>query len=155
MKRLSARIPAVALAALCAIVIATGVVQYRWIDEASNAQDAQRISRIREGLERVGSALDLQVTRAVLVFSRPGSDGPLTPDGVEQRWAEWTTAPAARLVAGVTVLESTVSAWQRRSWGRAATVDPASVVGDTGPAVSTKGGPVRLLADSRAVFVGD
>jgi hypothetical protein len=73
-----------------------GVLQYRWIDEVSRAQESKATSRLREEVRLIVDALDTEITRAVLVFTTP--DGKMD-DALERAWATWKQgAPWPRVV---------------------------------------------------------
>jgi signal transduction histidine kinase len=156
--RPSATLSAVSLVALVAVVIAAGALQYRWIGEASDAQEARTLARVRESVEQVAHALDAEIARAVLVFTRPDGARGATGDTIERAWAAWNAGASwPHLVSGVTLLQSNGNAWQTRTWGEAHAVEPSSVVDSSGlgPSQSsaTNDGAVRVFARTRAIFL--
>jgi hypothetical protein len=62
---------ALSLATLSVVALALGVLQYRWIDEVSQAQETRERSRLREEVRLIADALDTEITRAALVFTVP------------------------------------------------------------------------------------
>ena len=146
---------ALSLALLVVVVFALAVLQYRWIDQVSEAQEARATSRVRENLRRITDAFDVEITRAVLVFTMSPVPWETTRDKLEQAWATWNhDAPWPRIVSGLWYLESDDNGWQPHSWGAAGTLDPRSIL----PADDlVPGGPsgdvVHLEVQGRALFV--
>ena len=65
------KLHALSLATLVVVALALGVLQYRWIDEVSQAQETRERSRLREEVRLIADALDTEITRAALVFTVP------------------------------------------------------------------------------------
>src|ERR1700716_432753 len=109
---------ALSLATLAIVVLALGWLQYRWIDEVSQAQEAQAKSRLREAVRLISDALDTEITRAALVFTLPPAPVSETYNALEQRWAAWNhDAPWPQIVFGVSIVEATDAGWRTRSLG--------------------------------------
>jgi signal transduction histidine kinase len=151
-------LPVVSLVALFAIVIAAGALQYRWIGEASDAQEARTLTRVRESVGRIADVLDAEISRAMLVFTSPIGPGAVTDVTIEGAWAAWNRdAPWPRVVSGLTLLQSTGDRWNTRTWGEASTFDPMSIMGasrsEPSPSSRADEGPVRVYAIPRTLFI--
>ena len=89
------------LGILGVVLVALAILQYRWIDEASRAQEAGAKSRLDEGVSRISDALDTEVARAALVFTLPPGPASGLYDALAERWAIWNgDAPGRRLFSG-------------------------------------------------------
>lgn len=79
----------VVLMGLCSIL---GVLQYRWIDEASRAERDRLRSFLRDALIRASTALNADLTAAVAAFLPAGRppDRPMTPAELEQAYEDWS-----------------------------------------------------------------
>jgi signal transduction histidine kinase len=143
------------LGTLVVVVFALAVLQYRWIDQVSEAQETRATSRVRESLRLVTDALDAEITRAVVVFTMLPAPGQAMSDQLEHAWASWNhDAPWPRIVSGISFLESDDNGWRPRSWGAAGTLDPRSILplDDLVPERG-RGDVVHLEVQGRALFV--
>ena len=70
------------LGILGVVLVALAILQYRWIDEASRAQEAGAKARLHEGVRLISDALDAEIARAALVFTLL----PARPPGYTTRW---------------------------------------------------------------------
>jgi signal transduction histidine kinase len=153
--RLRWNLHALSLAALVAVVFALAVLQYRWIDQASTAQEARAASRVRESLRRITDAFDVEITRAVLLFTMPPMQGETARGKLEQTWAAWNRGtPWPRIVSAIWYLESGDDDWVPYSWGDAPALDPHSILPRDD---LVRGGPggdvVHLEVRGRALFI--
>jgi signal transduction histidine kinase len=150
---------ALSLATLVIVVFALGFLQYRWIDEVSEAQETRAKSRLREEVGLIADAFDAEVTRAVLVFTSPPVSGESMHDKLEQTWVAWNRdAPWPRVVAGVWFLEPKDSGWNTRAWGDAGALDPRSIPGaeavvNPRPLGTNEGGAVYAEARKLTLIV--
>src|SRR5262245_24067345 len=146
---------ALSMTAVAVVVVMLALLQYRWIDEVSAAQEARAASRVREILRRITDAFDVEITRAVLLFSMPPMPGETTRDKLEQAWARWHhEAPWPRIVSGLWYLESDDHGWRAHSWGVDGTLDLRSLLqGDDLVASGREGDVVHLEARRRALIV--
>jgi signal transduction histidine kinase len=120
---------ALTLAMLVVVVFALAILQYRWIDQLSEAQETRATSRTRENVTRLTDAFDSEITRAVLAFTIPPGVGETMHDKLEQAWATWNhDAPWPRIVSAIWYLDSDDNGWHPRSWGAAGTLDPRSIL---------------------------
>jgi signal transduction histidine kinase len=120
---------ALSLATLGVVVFVLAVLQYRWIDEVSEAQESRLRSRLRDDLRLIGDAFDVEITRAVLAFTVPRAPWEPMNDQLEQAWLTWNRdAPWPRVVSGIWYLEAEDNGWRTQSWGTTGTVDPLSVL---------------------------
>jgi signal transduction histidine kinase len=146
---------ALSLATLVLVVFALAVLQYRWIDQLSEAQEARTTSRVRENLRRITDAVDTEITRAVLVFTMPSMPGDMTRDNLEQAWATWhRDAPWPRIVSALWYLESADNGWRPHSWGDASTLDPRSILPRDDLVRDGPRGDLYLEVDGLAVSIG-
>jgi signal transduction histidine kinase len=119
---------ALSLATLVTVVLVLGWLQYRWIDEVSQAQEARAKSRLREIVRLISDALDTEVTRAGVVFTLPPAPDSAMYEALEERWATWNhDAPWPQIVSGVSLVESTGAGWQVSSFGDSGTFDLRSI----------------------------
>jgi Histidine kinase-, DNA gyrase B-, and HSP90-like ATPase len=146
---------ALSLAMLAVIVFVLAVLQYRWIDQVSEAQEARATSRVREKLRLVTDAFDAEITRAVLAFTNPSALGAPVPDKLEQAWTTWKhEAPWPGIVSGVAYLESDDDGWKLHSWGAAGALDPRSLLpADDLVPERTGGAVLHVQVQGRALFV--
>jgi signal transduction histidine kinase len=146
---------ALSLAMLLVVVFALAVMQYRWINQVSEAQEASATSRVREKLRVVTDAFDAEITRAVLVFTSPSPLSAPRPDRLEQVWTTWNReAPWPRIVSGISYLESNEDGWKVRSWGASSALDPRSMLpADDLVPQGARGGVLHLQAHGGALFV--
>jgi signal transduction histidine kinase len=143
------------LAALAAVVFALGALQYRWIDQVSAAQEARAESHVRETLSRVTDAFDVEITRAVLLFTMPLMPGESTWNKLDEAWAIWNhDAPWPAIMSGLWYLESDAHGWHPHSWGAAGTLDQHSILqgNDLVPG-GTPGDVVHLEVRGRTLFL--
>jgi signal transduction histidine kinase len=145
---------AVALAMLVVVVFALAVLQYRWIDQVSEAQEARATSRMRENLRLVTDAFDAEITRAVLAFTVPPAARETMHDRLDQAWVTWNhEAPWPRIVSGLWYLKGDNNGWHPRSWGAEGTLDPRSILPDDDLVPSgRRGDVVHLEVHGRALF---
>jgi signal transduction histidine kinase len=153
--RLRWNLHALSLAALVVVVVALGGLQYRWIDQASAAQEARAASRVRENLTRITDAFDVEITRAVLLFTAPPMQGETPRDKLEQAWATWShRAPWPRIVSALWYLESSDDGWRPYSWGDAGVLDPRSILPRDDLVRRGSGSDViHLEVQGRALFI--
>jgi hypothetical protein len=146
---------ALSLAMLVVVVFALAVLQYGWIDQVSEAQEARATSRVREKLRLVTDAFDTEITRAVLVFTSPSALWAPMPDKLEQAWTTWNhEAPWPRIVSGVSYLEPDDDGWKVRTWGAAGTLDPRSILPAEDLVSSrSRGDVLHVAVNGRALFV--
>jgi signal transduction histidine kinase len=117
------------LAILGIVVLALAVLQYRWIDEVSQAQEIRAASREREQIRVISDALDTEITRPALFFTILSVPVSSIYDALEQRWATWNhDAPWPQIVSGVALVESTAAGWRKRSLGEAGTFDLRAIL---------------------------
>src|SRR5262245_8985698 len=115
------------LITLIVVVLALGALQYRWIGEASEAQESRTRSRLGEEAARIADALDAEVTRAVLVFTIPPASEAIQ-DKLDETWATWRhDAPWPQIVSGLRLVEPGESGWHTREWGDAGAFDRRSI----------------------------
>jgi signal transduction histidine kinase len=143
------------LAAVVVVVFALAFLQYRWIDQVSAAQEARAASRVRENLNRITDAVDVEVTRAVLLFTMPPMPGETARDKLEQAWATWNHgAPWPRIVSALWYFESGSNDWRSQSWGDAGQLDPRSILPRDDLVRDGAGGDVvRLEVRGRALLI--
>src|SRR5262249_24831974 len=121
---------ALSLATLAIVVLALAILQYRWIDQVSEAEETRVTSRVREELRLVADAIDIEITRAALVFTVPPIDDAAIEDSLAQTWRAWNDdAPWPKIVSGFSYLERDGGRWRTRSWGAPGTLDPRSIPG--------------------------
>jgi len=119
---------AASLITLIVVVLALGALQYRWIDEVSDVQENGTRSRLREEITRVADALDVEITRAVLVFTIPPAPGEAIQDRLDETWATWRRdAPSPPIVSGLRLVEPADAGWHTREWGDAGVFDRRSI----------------------------
>lgn len=148
---------ALSLAVLVVVVLALATLQYRWIDQVSDAQTTRATSRLRENVIRVTDALDAEITRAVLAFTLPPAVGESMHGQLERAWPTWNNdAPWPRIVSAIWYLDADDNGWHSRSWGAAGTVDPRSIL-PADDVVPGRGGrdAVHLEVQGRALFVDE
>lgn len=105
------------LATLVVVALALGILQYRWIDEVSQAQETRAKARLAVEVRLISDAFDSEIS-AALFFTIPRGPAPLLYDMLQQTWETWNhDAPWPRIVSGVSLLESKDGGWQRRSLG--------------------------------------
>ncbi len=127
------------LAVLGAVLVVLAALQYRWIDEVSQAQETRARLRLREEVRLLSDALDTEITRAALVFTPTPVPAPSLYDALAERWTAWQqNAPWPRIVTGVSLAESTRAAWRVRSFGTPGSLDlrailPADLPPDSTP----------------------
>jgi signal transduction histidine kinase len=116
------------LITLIVVALALGALQYRWIDEVSEAQENRTRSRLREEVARIGDALDTEIARAVLVFTIPPGPDEGIQDRLDETWATWRRdAPSPGVVSGLRLVEPGDTGWHTREWGDAGAFDRRSV----------------------------
>jgi signal transduction histidine kinase len=127
--RSSRRLHALALATLVVVTLAIGWLQYRWIDEASDAEEARERARLREQVSLIVDALDTEITRAALVFMMAPVRNGAMGDALDETWALWNRdAPWPRIVSGVRLAQQDDDGtWRTRAWGDAGPFDPATI----------------------------
>lgn len=140
---------------LVVVVFVLAVLQYRWIDEVSEAQEARATSRVREKLRLITDAFDTEITRAVLAFTSRSVLWDTIPARLKQAWTTWNhEAPWPRIVSGIWYLEPDGDDWKLRSWGDAGTLDPGSILpADNLVPRRPRGDVLHLEVQGRAVFV--
>ena len=117
------------LGILGVVLVAMAMLQYRWIDEASRAQEAGAKARLHEGVRLISDALDTEVARAALVFTLPPGPASGLYDELAERWAIWKReAPWPKIVSGVSLIESAGAGWHTRSLGDPGAVDLRSIL---------------------------
>jgi signal transduction histidine kinase len=117
------------LGILGVVLVALAVLQYRWIDEASRAQEAGTKARLHEGVRLISDALDAEIARAALVFTLPPGPASGLYDALAERWAIWNRdAPWPKIVFGVSLIESAGAGWHTRSLGDAGAFDLRSIL---------------------------
>lgn len=144
------RLRIASLATLVVVVLVLALLQYRWIDELSDAHETQAQSRLRETISALTVAFDTEVTRSALAFDVPfGSMSRF--DELGRRWTEWTTRSRwPGIVSGIALLESSGNGWRVRWLGKPAASDARSIL----PLVEQKafptgGVPRRIVVDGR------
>ena len=124
--RFSLRVLSLATVVLGVLVLA--ILQYRWIDEVSNAQQTQAKSHLREEIRLLSDAFDTEVTRAALAFDIPPGPPSSMYGEMERTWATWNRdARWPRMISGLSFLESQSSGWRVRQFGDPATFDVSSI----------------------------
>jgi signal transduction histidine kinase len=150
---------ALSLATLVVVAMAFGVLQYRWIDEVSRAQETRERSRLREEARLIADALDTEITRAALVFTIPALPEARADDALEEKWAAWKRdAPWPRIVLGLRFLESQGGGWRTHSWGDPGPFDPRSIprtetLVDHPAQGSRGGGAIHAQVPSLTLFI--
>ncbi|MGA2877618.1 MAG: HAMP domain-containing sensor histidine kinase [Bryobacteraceae bacterium] len=125
--RLNLRIVSLATVVLGLLVLA--VLQYRWIDEVSDAQENRAKSHLREEIRLVSDAFDTEVTRAALAFEIPAGPTSSMYGELEGTWDAWNhDARWPRIVSGLSFLESANSGWRVRQFGEPAHFDVRSIL---------------------------
>ena len=125
--RLTLRIVSLATVVLGVLVLA--VLQYRWIDEVSDAQENRAKSHLREEIRLVSDAFDSEVTRAALAFEIPVGPTSSMYSELEGTWAAWNRdARWPRIVSGLSFLESANNGWRLRQIGEPAHFDVRSIL---------------------------
>jgi signal transduction histidine kinase len=117
------------LATLALVVLALAILQYRWINELSEAQESRAVSRLREETRMLADALDTEVTRGALAFEIPTAQTASQYAALERAWETWNrNADWPRIVSGVSLLEADHGGWRVRSLGAPASFDLGSVL---------------------------
>jgi signal transduction histidine kinase len=117
------------LGILGVVLLTLAMLQNRWIDEASRAQEAGAKARLHERVRLISDALDTEIARAALVFTLPPGSASGLYDALGQRWAIWNhDAPWPKIVFGVSLVESTGAGWHTRSLGDAGAFDLRSLL---------------------------
>src|SRR6516162_6916896 len=117
------------LGILGVVLVALAILQYRWIDEASRAQEAGAKSRLDEGVRLISDALDTEVARAALVFTLPPGPASGLYDALAERWAICNRDPPwPKIVFRVSLIESAGAGWHTRSLGDAGAFDLRSIL---------------------------
>ena len=94
------------LSTLALVIVLVAALQYRWINQVSDAQELRARARLSEELRLISAAFDTEVTRAVLAFTLPPPYAPSMYNQLEQTWVAWNReAPWPRIIAGVSFFE--------------------------------------------------
>ena len=143
------------LATLVLVVSALAVLQYRWIDQVSNAEETRAKSHLHEEAKLLADAFDTEVTRGALAFEIPPGEPSSTFVELEQAWAAWKRgARWPRLISGIVFLESSDSGSRARLLGSPVTSDPRSVLPVATEAPPASGGRSVILqaGQNREIF---
>src|SRR6516165_1582931 len=117
------------LGILGVVLVVLAMLQYRWIDEASRAQEAGAKARLDEGVRLVSDALDTEIARAALAFTLPPGPASELYDALAERWDIWNRdAPWPKIVFGVSLIESAGAGWHTRSLGDVGAFDLRSIL---------------------------
>jgi signal transduction histidine kinase len=144
------------LGILGVVLVVLAMLQYRWIDEASRAQEAGAKARLDEGVRLISDALDTEVARAALVFTLPPSPVSGPYDALEERWAIWNReAPWPKIVSGVSLVESTGAGWHTRALGDAGAFDLRSILPSDDFSESRRAAPDGAGANELSVRIPD
>jgi signal transduction histidine kinase len=116
---------------LVILVLVIGLVaalQYRWINQVSEAQEFRTKARLTEELRQISAALDTESTRAILAFTSPPPASQSMYEKLARTWANWNQeAPWPGILSGIAYFEESGDGWQRRSWGDPGAVGPRSL----------------------------
>lgn len=146
------------LATLALVIVLVAALQYRWINQVSDAQELRARARLSEELHLVSAALDTEITRAVLAFTLPPPHAPSMYDKLEQTWIAWNReAPWPRIISGISLFEANDGGWRTRSWGDPGTFDSRSLPARSFAASSApkfgRSGFVRMEAQNRDLLL--
>jgi signal transduction histidine kinase len=143
------------LATLVVLVLVLALLQYQWINELSEAQDARVDTRVRDIVSALANAFDTEVTRSVLAFDVPLAELSAGLEPIEQRWRAWQgTARWPHVISGVALLESSGGPWRAQWVGSPARLDVASLVPSQQASFpARRGGPRRIVIRDRGAPV--
>lgn len=90
------------LGVLLIILLALGFVQYKWIDQLTEAQRQRTEANLSAALSNIESDFDIEITRAFMTFQVPVSNS-----SEAERYEEWRHhAPYPNLIRGVYITEA-------------------------------------------------
>ena len=140
------------LVTLALVIVLVAALQYRWINQVSDAQEVRAKARLSEELHLISAAFDTEVTRAILAFTLPPPSAPSIDNKLEQTWSAWNQqAPWPRIISGISLFEANDGGWRKRSWGDPGAFDSRSLptAGSSSASSAPKfgrGGGVRMEA---------
>lgn len=147
------------LSTLALVIVLVAALQYRWINQVSDAQELRARARLSEELHLISAAFDTEVTRAVLAFTLPPPYAPSMYNQLEQTWVAWNReAPWPRIISGVSFFEPANGGWRTRSWGDPGAFDSRSLpvagrlAASSAPKFS-RGGFVRMESRNRDLLL--
>jgi signal transduction histidine kinase len=139
------------LATLVVLVLVLALLQYQWISELSEAQEARVDTRVRDIVSALTDAFDTEVTRSVLAFDLPLAERSAGLEPIERRWREWqATARWPQVISGVALLESSGGPWRAQWVGSPARSDVSSILPPHEASFPARhGGPRRIVVRDR------
>jgi hypothetical protein len=123
---------------LALVIALMAALQYRWINQVSDAQELRASVRLSEELNLVSTAFDTEITRAILAFTIPPVNATAIHNKLEQTWVAWNQeAPWPKILSGISFFEAKGRGWQRRSWGDPGGFDSRSLPASGSSAISS------------------
>ena len=122
------------LTAIGTVAIGLAAIQYRWINEVSNAAETRAAATLQSQVTLVSDAFDTEITRAALAFEVPPASESEAFNEVDHAWREWKgNARWAGMVSGLALVQRTDGKWRTRWLGNSGAIDPTSLDLSTGP----------------------